>query len=88
MRRRDHEMAKKKRDFSFERSTHSLQQNVSRSGAVAGASYTLVGGILLLGGLGYGFDYWRGTAPWGLIIGLVLGIIVGFYELIKTVSGK
>ena len=81
-------MAKKKSDFSFERSTQALQQNVSRSGAVAGASYTLVGAIILLGGLGYGFDYWRGTSPWGLIIGLMLGIVVGFYELIKTVSGK
>ncbi len=81
-------MAKKTRDSQFEQSARSLQQNVSGSGAVAGASYTLVGGILLLGGLGYGFDYWRGTAPWGLLIGLMLGIIVGFYELIKTVSGK
>jgi ATP synthase protein I len=81
-------MAKKNRDFPFEQSTQSLQQNVSRSGAVAGASYTLIGGILLLGGLGYGFDYWRGTSPWGLITGLMLGIVVGFYELIKTVSGK
>lgn len=88
MLRRDHEMANKKSTNSFERSTRSLQENVSRSGSVAGASYTLVGGIILLGGLGYGFDYWRGTSPWGLIIGLVLGIVVGFYELIKTVSGK
>jgi ATP synthase protein I len=88
MLRRDNDMAKNKRDFSLERSTESLQQNVSSSGAIAGASYTLVGGIIVLGGLGYGFDYWRGTSPWGLIIGLLLGIVVGFYELIKTVSGK
>jgi F0F1-type ATP synthase assembly protein I len=81
-------MANNKRDSPLERSTRSLQQNVTRSGAVAGASYTLVGGIILLGGLGYGFDYWRGTGPWGLIIGLMLGIVVGFYELIKTASGK
>ena len=27
---------------------------------------------------------WQGTAPWGLVIGLTLGIVVGFYELVKT----
>ena len=81
-------MAKNKRDFSLERSTQSLQENVSRSGAVAGASYTLVGGIIVLGGLGYAIDRWQHTSPWFLIGGLLLGIVVGFYELIKTVSGK
>ena len=77
-------MARKSRGFSFGRSAKSLQENVTRSGPVAGASYTLVGGILLLGALGYGFDQWRGTSPWGLVTGLALGIVVGFYELIKV----
>ena len=79
------EMAKRQqRGFSYERAAKSLQENASNSGAVAGASYTLVGGIILLGALGYGIDRWRDTAPWGLLVGLALGIIVGFYELVKT----
>ena len=49
------------------------------------ASYTLVGSILLLGGAGYLVDRWRGTAPWFLLGGLLLGMVVGFYELAKTV---
>ena len=77
-------MAKKNRGFSFGRAAKSLQENATNSGAAAGASYTLIGAILLLGGLGYGFDRWRDTAPWGLFVGLTLGIIVGFYELVKT----
>ena len=40
---------------------------------------------MLLGGLGYALDRWLDTAPWGLVIGLALGIIVGFYELVRTV---
>jgi F0F1-type ATP synthase assembly protein I len=67
------------------RATKALQENLRRAGPVAGASYTLVGAILLLGGLGYAADGWLGTSPWGLVTGLALGIIVGFYELIKTV---
>ena len=77
-------MAKKNRSFSFSRSAKSLQDNASNAGAAAGASYTLVGGIILLGGIGYAVDRWWGTAPWGLVIGLALGIVVGFYELIRT----
>ncbi len=55
-----------------------------RSGPVAGASYTLIGAIILLGGIGYAVDDWRGTSPWFLMAGLGLGIVVGFYELVKV----
>jgi ATP synthase protein I len=79
-------MAKKNRSFSFSRSAKSLQDNASNAGAAAGASYTLVGGIILLGGLGYLLDKWQGTGPWGLVVGLALGIIVGFYDLVPRAS--
>jgi F0F1-type ATP synthase assembly protein I len=82
-------MARKDRnDSSLARSTKSLQENVTRSGPAMSASYTLVGGILLLGGIGYAVDRWRGTSPWFLLAGLFLGIVVGFYELVKTVYRK
>jgi F0F1-type ATP synthase assembly protein I len=80
-----HVTARRARSFSFARATQAFQENVARSGPVAGASYALVGGILLLGGLGYFLDSRWGTAPWLLLVGLVMGIVVGFYELIKTV---
>jgi F0F1-type ATP synthase assembly protein I len=75
------------KDF-LARSAQSLQDNVRRSGSVAGASYTLVGAILVLGGIGYAADRWRHTSPWFLLAGLLLGLIVGFYELAKTVWHK
>jgi F0F1-type ATP synthase assembly protein I len=78
-------MEKRQSSFSFKRSAQSLQDNVRRAGPAAGASYTLIGAIILLGGIGYGIDQWRGTGPWGLFIGLMLGLIVGFYELAKVV---
>jgi F0F1-type ATP synthase assembly protein I len=74
----------KGRPFSYSKAARSLQENASRSGTAAAVSYTLIGAIILLGGLGYGFDLWRGTSPWGVFAGLMLGIVVGFYELIKT----
>lgn len=46
--------------------------------------YTMIGAIILLGGVGYAVDEWRGTSPWFLLGGLALGLVVGFYELAKT----
>lgn len=52
------------------------------------ASYTLIGAILLLGGIGYVLDRWVGTTPWFVLAGLLMGLIVGFYELAKSVWHK
>ena len=54
------------------------------SGPAAAVSYTLIGAILLLGGIGYVLDEWLDTSPWCLLGGLILGFIVGFYELART----
>jgi F0F1-type ATP synthase assembly protein I len=74
--------------LSLEKAAKAFQENVTRAGPVAAASYTLIGAIILLGGIGYAVDRWRGTSPWFLLAGLILGIIVGFYELAKAVWPK
>jgi F0F1-type ATP synthase assembly protein I len=68
-----------------ERSARKFQENVARSAPVAVASYTLIGAIIFLGGIGYVIDKWRGTSPWFLLGGLLMGIFVGFYELARVV---
>jgi len=65
-----------------------LQKIIKQSGPAMGASYTLIGAILILGSLGYFIDKWQGTAPIFLLIGLLLGIVVGFYEIAKTIWAK
>ena len=70
------------------RSFQYLQDNVRRSGPAAAASYTLVGSIVLFGGAGYAIDRWRGTSPGFLLGGLLLGLLVGFYDLAKAVFGS
>jgi F0F1-type ATP synthase assembly protein I len=76
------------RSSPLERSTKAFGENATRSGAVASASYTLIGAILMFGGIGYAIDRWQGTAPWFLAGGLFLGVAVGMYELAKTVWHK
>jgi F0F1-type ATP synthase assembly protein I len=80
-------MAKKDRS-SLSRTTQSFEESVSGSASAMGASYTLVGAVLLLGAIGYGVDRWRGTSPWFLLTGLILGVIVGFYELVKATTRR
>jgi len=69
------------------RSFRHLQENARRSGPAAAASYALIGAIILFGGIGYAIDEWRGTFPWFVVGGLLLGLIVGFYDLAKMVFG-
>ena len=81
-------MADKDRDSLLVRSTRALQNNAEQAGTAAGASYTLIGAIILFGGIGYAIDSWRGSSPGFLVGGLLLGIVVGMYELAKTVFLK
>jgi ATP synthase protein I len=76
------------KDPFLKRSTEALQQTAEQAAPAAGAGYTLIGAIMLLGLIGYGIDRWFGTSPWFLVGGLLLGIVVGMYELAKTVWHK
>jgi len=70
------------------RSLKVFQDTVVSAGPAAGASYSLIGAIILFGGIGYAVDRWRGTSPAFLFGGLVLGLIVGFYGLARAVWHK
>lgn len=79
-----HEKADRVRE-SLTAQASGLQASFQKAGSVAAASYALIGAILLLGAAGYFADRWLGTTPWLLTGGLLLGIVVGFYELAKVV---
>lgn len=65
-----------------------LQKMLKQAGPAMAASYTLIGAIILCGGVGYWIDKKYGTAPWCLLGGLLLGLIVGFYDIIKVTFKK
>jgi F0F1-type ATP synthase assembly protein I len=77
-----------KKDSSLSRSIQVFQENVSRAGPAATASYTLIGAVVGLGGLGYAVDSWLGSKPWGAFVGLLLGLVIGFYELVKAAQRR
>ena len=61
-----------------------LQGNVDRNEQQIAAAYGLVGSILAFGIAGYLLDRWRGTGPGYLIGGLVVGIALGFFLVIRS----
>ena len=42
------------------------------------------GSILVATFIGYGLDRFAGTAPWGLLVGLVLGTAAGMYSIVRS----
>jgi len=81
-------MSEKGQGLFLARSLRYMQENLRRSGPAAAAGYTLMGAIVVLGGIGYALDAWRDTSPWFLLAGLLLGLVVGFFELAKTIWSK
>ena len=53
-----------------------------------GASYSILGALALFGFGGYWVDRQRGNENFWLIIGLLLGVVVGMYELAKYILNK
>ena len=81
-------MTGKRQKSSLEASTKAFQENITRAAPAMAASYALIGAIFLFAAIGYGLDRWWGTSPWLLLAGLALGMVVGFYELIKATNKK
>ena len=50
------------------------------------AVWRVVGGVLVGGGAGWFIDHKLHVSPWGLIIGLFLGMGAGFYGMIQGLT--
>ncbi|MET4632163.1 AtpZ/AtpI family protein [Kaistia defluvii] len=45
-----------------------------------------VSGVLVGAGLGWLFDRWLGTSPWGMIVLLLLGFVAGVLNVLRAVG--
>jgi F0F1-type ATP synthase assembly protein I len=73
---------------SLVQSLKQFQRFVRKSGPSASAAYTLLASVLFLGGSGFYADYYFNSSPFFILIGLSLGLIIGFYGLAKSVFKK
>jgi F0F1-type ATP synthase assembly protein I len=78
-------MPNNEQGLAIARSLKVFQENLRKSGPEMLAGYTLIAAILICGGIGLALDRWLGTSPWILVGGLLLGIVVGFFELARIV---
>ena len=53
-----------------------------------GGSYSVLGALALFGFGGYWLDRYSGGENYWLIIGMLLGVVVGMYELAKFILKK
>ena len=66
-----------------------MSQNSRKSLQKAiGASYSVLGALALFGFGGFWLDRYMGSENFWLIIGLLLGVVVGLYELSKYILKK
>jgi ATP synthase protein I len=57
---------------------------IRQLGALSGVGLTLVISTVLGFWGGYALDRWLGTAPWLMLVGLLLGIASGFVNLFRA----
>ena len=73
----------KKRSGFILNSITSFQKIVHQAAPAASASYGMIASLLLFIFIGIYIDNYFGLKPFGTIIGLLFGLIVGFYQLVK-----
>ena len=64
----------------------SFQNIAKQSGPAAAASYGLIASILIFTYFGWIIDRKIDSSPFAILIGMLLGMIIGFYHLIKVVN--
>ena len=48
----------------------------------------LVAAVMVGAGLGWGVDYLVGSQPWGLMVGVGLGAVAGFWGVYRLAAGR
>ena len=61
-------------------------ETVRKSGLAYAAAFTLFSTVAVLLGAGYLLDGWLDSSPWGIVGGIVLGSVVGFYQFVRITS--
>ena len=57
-----------------------------KSGMAYAAALSLFFAVASMTGIGWLLDRWLGTRPWLMVVGLILGAVVGFFEFIRITS--
>ena len=65
-----------------------LNKYLLQSAPAASASYVLIASVAIFCIIGFYIDNRYETIPWFTLLGLMIGLMIGFYELAKTIWTK
>jgi F0F1-type ATP synthase assembly protein I len=65
-----------------------LGGSLKQAAPMIDAAYGIVGAIFGLALIGWLFDKWLGSAPKGLVAGVLVGVAVGMYGLARVTLGR
>ena len=77
-----------KNGFDFFQSLEYLQKTIKHSASASSASYGLITSILLFTYIGWHIDSKYDSSPIAVVVGVLFGIILGFYHLFKIIQSK
>ena len=72
-------------NFDWGKSFEYFQKVVKEAGPAATASYALLVSLIIFILIGWYIDLSRDSSPWGVIIGMLSGLVIGFYQLAKII---
>lgn len=69
--------------YGLDAEPESMGETIRRSGLAYAAAFTLFASVVFMLLIGWFFDLLAGTAPFGVIGGIVLGAIIGFVQFFR-----
>jgi F0F1-type ATP synthase assembly protein I len=72
--------------YQPDKNAESIGETNRKSGLAYGAVTLLVAAILVFLGIGWLIDNYFHTSPIGLVVGVILGTIIGFYQFYRISS--
>lgn len=72
--------------FQMQSKPESSAETARKSGLAMSAAIALFGSVVFLLVIGWFADLLLGTSPWGIVGGIVLGSLVGFFQFFRMTS--
>jgi F0F1-type ATP synthase assembly protein I len=63
-----------------------MAQTVRRSGMAYSAAIALFASVVFMLIIGWGADLLFGSSPWGIVVGIVIGALIGFIQFFRITS--
>ena len=61
-------------------------ETVRSSGLAWSAAIALFGAVLVMLVIGWGADLLLGSSPWGIVVGIVIGALIGFIQFFRITA--